>query len=219
MIQTDLFRAGKRTWSTQERHAARARAELALAAAIEKEGVTQYGVLYVDPPWREEPWSRKTGLARAPDRHYKTMPTKDIVAMIKMLAPHIFRHCVLFLWVPVPMLEDGLEVMKAWGLKYKSHYAWVKHKPAMGRWNRNRHEILLIGTRGNRVPCTAPGEQEDSVICAPAGPHSTKPDVFAEMIERYFPNTRKLELFARRTRPGWDSWGDEVESVPGLPSP
>lgn len=30
------------------------------------------------------------------------------------------------------------------------------------------------------------------------------------MLEDMFPDARKIELFARNTRPGWESWGKEV---------
>jgi N6-adenosine-specific RNA methylase IME4 len=45
------------------------------------------------------------------------------------------------------------------------------------------------------------------------GAHSEKPELFAAMIERLWPNTPKLEMFARRPRPGWDAWGNEVAAL------
>jgi len=76
--------------------------------------------------------------------------------------------------------------------------------------NRSRaSRRLLIATRGN-VPAPAPGTQALCLIEAPTGQHSEKPQVFAEMIERQWPNTPKLEMFARQPRPGWDVWGNEV---------
>src|SRR5262249_58168261 len=62
-----------------------------------------------------------------------------------------------------------------------------------GYWNGEKHELLLIGTRG-KVPCPAPGEQWDSLIQAPRGKHSEKPECFLEMIEQYFPTLPKIEL-------------------------
>ena len=85
----------------------------------------------------------------------------------------------------------------------------MKNHIGTGYWFRNKHEILMLGVRGN-VLAPAPGTQLPSVIVAPVGKHSEKPEVFAETIERYFPNAPRLELFARRRRPGWDVWGAEV---------
>ena len=103
---------------------------------------------------------------------------------------------MLFLWATVPMLIEALDVMKAWGFAYKSNFAWVKDRAGTGYWNRNQHEQLLIGTRGN-MPAPAPGEQYCSVIEAKAGRHSEKPEVFAEMIDDMFQNLSGIELFAR----------------------
>jgi hypothetical protein len=81
--------------------------------------------------------------------------------------------------------------MEAWGFTYKTQWVWVKIRQATGYWNRNQHELLLLGARGN-VPAPAPGDQYLSAITAAQGGHSEKPAAFAEMIERYFPTTPRL---------------------------
>jgi N6-adenosine-specific RNA methylase IME4 len=127
--------------------------------------------------------------------------------------------CVLFLWATAPMLKDALRVMAAWGFAYKSHIVWHKLRPGAARgpgyWVTGEHELLLIGTRGN-VPAPAPGTQSPSVIAAPVGEHSEKPEAFARLIESYFPNLPKVELNARRARPGWVTWGNEAPERPPL---
>ena len=40
--------------------------------------------------------------------------------------------------------------------------------------------------------------------------HSKKPLIAYEIIEKMFPNTEKIELFARNERENWDSFGDEI---------
>ena len=119
------------------------------------------------------------------------------------------EDAVLFLWATVPMLEPALQVMAVWGFEYKSHFVWVKDRIGTGYWNRNKHELLLVGTRGN-IPAPAPGEQYASVIEACVGEHSAKPAAFAEMIEDMFPNLPAIEMFARGPRHGWDVWGNEA---------
>jgi N6-adenosine-specific RNA methylase IME4 len=94
-------------------------------------------------------------------------------------------------------------------LEYKSHCVWVKDRAGTGYWFRNVHELLLVGTKGY-IPAPAPGTQWDSVMEAPRGDHSAKPDEFAEMIEQLFPHCARLEMFARTKRDGWDVWGNEV---------
>ncbi len=171
-------------------------------------GTRLYAVVYADPPWRFEVQSRETGLDRAADNHYPTMPTDEICALQVPAA----ADCALFLWATAPMLEHGLQVLRAWGFGYRSNLVWNKARVGTGYWARNKHEHLLIGTRGT-VPAPAPGTQPDSVIDAMSGRHSEKPADFAQAIERIFPTVPKVELFARAPRRGWDAWGNEAEGA------
>jgi N6-adenosine-specific RNA methylase IME4 len=196
--------AKERQAEKRDRRAAR---EAELAARITALPDKRYGVILADPEWRFEPYSRETGMDRAADNHFPTSPIENIEARdVESIAAD---DCALFLCATVPMLPQALEVMASWGFDYRSNFVWIKDQIATGYWNRNRHELLLIGVRGD-VPCPAPGEQSDSVIEADAGDHSVKPDAFYELIEAYFPNLPKIELNARRRRPGWDAWGDEA---------
>lgn len=168
----------------------------------------RYGVILADPEWRFEPYSRETGMDRAADNHY---PTNSIeVISQRDIASIAADDCVLFLWATVPMLLGALEVMKAWGFEYKSHAMWDKVHIGTGYWFRNRHELLLVGTRGS-IPAPAMGDQFQSVITIARKEHSAKPDQFLEMIEQYFPTLPKIELNRRGpARPGWDAWGNEA---------
>lgn len=164
-----------------------------------------YGVLYADPAWQFEPWSRESGLDRDASNHYPTRPTDVLAALQPPAAP----SSVLFLWAIAPMLPDALQVMSAWGFTYKSNAVWRKDRMSTGYWFRFYHEHLLVGVRGD-VPAPAPGEQSVSVIDAMVGDHSVKPAIFHDLIEKMFPILPKLEMFARSGRPGWDSWGAEA---------
>lgn len=168
----------------------------------------RYGVIVADPEWRFEPWSRTTGMDRAADNHYPTSVTEVIAARE---VPSISADdCALFLWATAPMLPQALLVMEAWGFDYRSHFVWAKDRQGTGYWSRNKHELLLIGVRG-QVPAPAPGTQWPSLIEAVVGEHSAKPERFLEMIEEYFPSLPKIELNRRGSaRPGWDAWGNEA---------
>jgi N6-adenosine-specific RNA methylase IME4 len=186
----------------------RSQRERELAAKIIALPDKRYGVIVADPEWQWEPWSHKTGMDRAAANHYPT----SVLAVIKDRdVPSIAaKDCVLFLWATIPMLPHALTVMAAWGFDYKSHYAWGKDKFGTGYWNREKHELLLIGTRGD-VPCPTPGTQSESLIQAPKGEHSAKPECFLKMIEGYYPTIPKIELNRRGPpRPGWDCWGFEA---------
>lgn len=187
-------------------------ANAALVAA--GEAGQRCGVIYADPEWRFEPWSRETGMDRAADNHYPTSPVEVIKARpVNAIAAH---DSVLFLWATRPMLPQALAVIEAWGFAYKSCTVWGKSRPGKGRGPgyifTDESELLLYATRGN-VPAPAPGTQWPSLIMAPVGGHSEKPERFYELIESYFPNLPKIELNARTARPGWEAWGAEAPSA------
>jgi N6-adenosine-specific RNA methylase IME4 len=186
----------------------RARLEAELGAKQRALPDRRYGVILADPAWRFEPYSRVTGMDRAADNHYPTSPLDEIK---RLDVPSIAaKDSALFLWSTVPMLPQALEVMAAWGFAYKSCFTWLKDRAGTGYWSRNKHEILLVGTRG-RIPAPAPGTQWPSAIEAPVGRHSEKPAAFYKLIESYFPTLPKIELHARgvAARPGWEVWGLE----------
>jgi N6-adenosine-specific RNA methylase IME4 len=196
-----------RTLAKQER---RAKLEAELGARIRALPNKHFGVIYADPPWRFEPYSRETGLDRSADVHYATTTLEQIKAIDvpSIAAP----DSVLLLWCTVPTLFQAGEVLEAWGFLYKSNFTWSKDRIGTGYWNRNQHEHLLVATRG-RIPAPAPGTQWPSVIPAPVSEHSKKPEVFYELVETYFPTLPKIELFARgKARPGWIVWGAEAEA-------
>lgn len=181
--------------------------ERALAKKIRALPRKKFGVILADPEWRFEPWSRITGMDRAADNHYPTSNLNAIKARaVESIAA---KECALFMWATVPMLPQALDTMSAWGFVYKSHMIWAKDRDGTGYWFRNRHELLLVGTHGG-IPAPAPGTQWSSVIEAPRGKHSVKPDVFYRIIEEYYPHVPKIELNARRARRGWDRWGSEA---------
>jgi len=192
-----------------EKKARRARLEAELGARQKALPTKKYGGVLGDPPWRFEPWSRITGMDRAAENHYPTASLAAIKALD--VAGIAAADCVLFLWATAPMLPHAIEVMEAWGFTYKTCAVWAKDRIGTGYWLRNRHELLLIGTRGN-PPAPAPGTQWPSLIQAPVREHSRKPDEVYALIESYFPTLPKIELFARHARPGWDRWGSEAGS-------
>ena len=166
-----------------------------------------YGVIYADPPWRYDTFS-ENGMDRSADNHYPTM------SMFEMMGIEIpaADDCVMFMWATVPMLPEALDLLSTWGFDYKSHICWIKDRQGTGYWTRNKHELLLIATKGN-VPAPAMGTQPPSVIELPLGRHSEKPAFFADMISTLYPTTPKLEMFARVGRVGWDVIGNEAPNA------
>jgi N6-adenosine-specific RNA methylase IME4 len=167
----------------------------------------RYAVLYADPPWHFEVYNEESGVERAAGNHYFTMPLNEICALpvLSLAAP----DAVLFMWTTAPHLRESFDVLAAWGFEYKTNIVWVKDKIGLGYFVRNQHELLLVATRGD-MPLPSPANRPSSVIDAPRREHSRKPDEAYALIERMYPELPKIELFARKARPGWDAWGNEI---------
>jgi N6-adenosine-specific RNA methylase IME4 len=161
-------------------------------------------VILSDPPWSYDVPLRPQDRV---DNHYRQMSVEDVCRLpVQKTAT---KDAVLFLWVPSPLLRQGLSVMAAWGFEYKTSLVWVKSQAGLGYFVRQQHELLLVGVRG-KMPHPLDTHRPSSVIFAKRRKHSEKPDEVYELIERMYPDYEKRELFARRTRPGWLSWGNEV---------
>jgi site-specific DNA-methyltransferase (adenine-specific) len=165
-----------------------------------------YQVIYADPPWcyndKCDDGAIQSG---GVDKHYPTMELLEICELpINKLCSD---NAVLFIWTTSPLLEDSFAVIRAWGFIYKASFVWDKIKHNMGHYNSVRHEFLLIATRGSCTPDNL--KLFDSVQSIERTKHSTKPNEFYEIIETLYTGD-KIELFARNSRDGWDSWGNEV---------
>jgi N6-adenosine-specific RNA methylase IME4/ParB-like chromosome segregation protein Spo0J len=175
-----------------------------------------FPIIYADPPWEQEAWSEERGQDRG--LSYPHMPLPEIKALCAGDASPATRDALLFLWVTANRLDDGIDVLRGWGFDYVTCLVWDKSRIGMGRWVRDRHELLLLGKRGN-FPAPIPGTQSASVHAEVKGEHSAKPVYFAEMIERLYPDLPKLELFQRREslvagdvrlNGNWTFWGNQA---------
>jgi N6-adenosine-specific RNA methylase IME4 len=174
-----------------------------------------FGAILADPPWR---FSNRTG-KMAPEHkrlnRYDTLSLEEIKEIPVSLAAAENSH--LYLWVPNALLQEGLEVMKAWGFKYKTNIIWHKIRKdggpdgrGVGFYFRNTTEIVLFGTRG-RLRTLKPGRTQVNIIKTQKQEHSRKPDALYEIIENCSPGPY-LELFARGTRRRWTAFGNQAEN-------
>ena len=174
----------------------------------------KYNIIYADPPWQYKVWSRDTGLGRSADSHYSTMVKEDIESLpIPQIAD---KNAVLLLWVTAPCLEQGLELIKKWGFKYKTiGFTWVKKNKksdslfwGMGYYTRANAELCLLATKGK--PLKRVARNIHQVIMTPIEEHSKKPNEARNRIINLFGDLPKIELFARQSVSGWDRWGLEA---------
>lgn len=167
---------------------------------------TRYPVIYADPPWRYENPPMGGG-NRSIENHYPTMTLEEICALpVKDIAA---QDSILYLWATAPKLAECLEVMRAWGFEYRTNFVWIKDKIGMGYHSRNQHELLLVGRRGE-IPPPPVEARVSSVVYAPRTDHSAKPVEFYELIESFYPELQKIELFSRSQRDGWSAWGNQA---------
>lgn len=173
----------------------------------------KYQIIYADPPWSYN--DKMSGHSFSLDHEYKTqgknwiaeLPVKDIAE----------KDCVLFMWAVSPLLPEALEVMKAWGFKYKTlAFCWIKKTKNgkqvhnLGRWTMGGVELCLLGVKGHPQRKVRNIKQAFEALRTK---HSQKPFEVRKFITDLMGNDRtKIELFARQKTEGWDVWGDEVES-------
>jgi len=157
-----------------------------------------YRVIYCDPPWQFD----NSGFDQSAAAHYPTMPT-DKIAELQVPAA---LDAVCFMWATNAMLQDALEVLQAWSFEYKTNMVWTKETgPTIGFYTVSRHELLLIGTRGQGM---LPEVRPISIIKGKVSQHSRKPESVYDTIEEMYDGPY-LEMFARSNRPGWTSWGND----------
>lgn len=181
----------------------------------------KYATIVADPPWDygadherwpSSPTSGRGGKIRPSVTHHGMPYAPLTLAAIEAIPVAEFAadDCRLFLWSTSRFLPSALRLLEAWGFAYRQTTVWRKTgnpSPFGGSVAPNHAEFLLIGTRG------APPRAErwtSSVIEVPSQRvHSRKPEVFLDLVEQVSPGPY-LELFARRNRMGWDTWGDEA---------
>lgn len=177
----------------------------------------KYRTIVADPPWDygadAKRWPSITHGGKGPTKHkpftYSPMTVEAIERLpVGTLADH--PDARLFLWTTSRHLPFAFGVAAAWGFEYRQTLVWHKTgnpSPFGGSVAPNHAEYLLVCQRG-APPVVA--RLKSSVIAVPAAVfgHSAKPEAFLDYIEQVSPGPY-LELFARRNRLGWDTWGNE----------
>ena len=168
----------------------------------------KYEIIYADPPWNESGGGK---IKRGADRHYPLMKTNDIMALNVPSA----ENAHLYLWVTNNFMADGLKVMESWGFNYKTMITWKKDRFGLGQYFRGQTEHCLFGVKGMIPYKTIDGKRQQgtTVFDAPRTKHSKKPIEMIKLIEKVSDRNgfKKLEMFARDKKYGWDNWGNELE--------
>ena len=171
-------------------------------------------LIMADPPWHFTTFSPKGG-KKSPQAHYRTMPL-DVIKSLPV-GDIAAKDAILWLWATQANLPLALECLPAWGFRYSTLGYWGKltktGKIAFGTGYgfRCSGEPIILARKGK--PKNARNVR--SLIMGLGGPgsghaHSEKPEEGYRAAEALMPNARRLDLFSRKTRPGWTAFGDEA---------
>ena len=169
----------------------------------------------------DPPWSKNQKGKRGAIQHYDLMTMEQIENL--PVGDLTDDNAVCWLWVTNSTIKEGHDFLKKWGFDYKAILTWFKFRPQLGLGMTLRHdtEHVLLGVKG-KYPIAV--HNQPSWFIAPTGKHSAKPKEFFAIAERCYPDSPRLEMFARERQPGWDAWGFEAPDgsdieIPGYPVP
>lgn len=183
---------------------------------IKRAAGRSFKTVLADPPWQ---FHNRTGKMAPEHKRLSRYGTLNLEAILALPVNQLIADSAhLYLWVPNALVPEGLRVLESWGFKYKSNLVWHKIRKdggpdgrGVGFYFRNTTELVLFGVKGKNARTLAPGRSQVNIIRSMKREHSRKPDELYDVIEACSPEPR-LELFARGSRPGWTTWGNQADS-------
>ena len=174
----------------------------------------KYGIIYTDPPWKQTKGNkRKCRPNQGKELDYQTLSMEEIKGIHKQAITMCQEKHNIFMWTIDKYLHETERMMKELGYELHARMIWDKENGVAPAFTvRFSHEYLLWFYRKGKIlmPCEDARGKFTTVLREPSTKHSKKPKCAYEMIENMFPNCRKLEMFARNERVGWDCWGNEI---------
>lgn len=176
--------------------------------------IGQYSCIVIDPPWFYK--LRKDDVSHRNRIPYEPMRIEEILALpIKDLADP--QGCVLWLWFTNNHMIEASQCLQEWGFTLKTLLTWEKVTKdgnphiGTGHWLRNCTEHCALATKG-KVKAFAGNTltNNSTILHARRREHSRKPEEFFQLVEKLCPEANKLEMFARQSRDGWVTWGNEA---------
>lgn len=174
-----------------------------------------YDVVVADPPWNYRQGQRKP-----------PYPTLQLAELAE-LSPNTNSNALCLMWTTGPQMNDAIKLMTLWGFTYKTiAFVWEKTtkdgRPhcGLGYYTRSCCEFVLMGTKGSHVARWIQDHTVSQLIQSPRREHSRKPEAFFEKLDQMLiPGLRKLEMFARQRRDGWDAMGNQLDHFDALTAP
>lgn len=176
--------------------------------------LNRYDLILADPPWKQAKGGKKSVRENSSGRplEYPTLSLEEIREHLKIATNLTEKDSVLFLWTIDKYLFEAQQIGESLGYKLHARMIWNKINGIPAAFTiRFGHEYLLYMYRGKLLPVAKEERGKiHSVFTEQVKRHSQKPDVSYQIINRLYPDTRKLELYARREIPGFDCWGNEL---------
>ncbi len=188
--------------------------------------MTKYRTIVADPPWHYDNFAAmkdfgkgelrtsnnakggRLGKSAPKPMPYSSMTVPEICDL--KVSGLVEKDAHLYLWVTNKYIWDATKVARSWGFEPTCVLVWCKPKGVFfGGTYASNTEFVVFCRRGS---LHAAGRADSRWFDWPKGgngSHSQKPPAFYDLVESVSPGPY-LELFARRQRLGWDTWGDEA---------
>lgn len=174
----------------------------------------QYDLIYADPPWKQSKGGKKSVRENSSGKplDYPVCSLDEIKEHLSLATAASGDNSILFLWTIDKYLFEAQEIAESLGYKLHARMIWDKVTGIPAAFTvRYGHEYLLYMYKGKLTPVAKEERGKiHTVFREKVTKHSKKPEIAYEIIERLYPNLRKLEMYARNTRLGWDCFGNEV---------
>jgi N6-adenosine-specific RNA methylase IME4 len=108
-----------------------------------------------------------------------------------------------FVWTPSATLPTALTALFRWGFEYAASIVCTRSPASPGDFTRERHELVLVGTRGDASPRPSPRDLPDSVQDLGDLTVAERRKAIAQRLASWYPEARKAEIFAPDPLPGW----------------
>lgn len=173
-----------------------------------------YGLIYADPPWKQSKGGKKSVRENSSGKplDYPTCSLDEIKEHLRLATESTTENSILFLWTIDKYLFEAQQIAESLGYKLHARMIWDKVTGIPAAFTvRYGHEYLLYMYKGKLTPVAKDERGKiHTVFRERVTKHSKKPNIAYEIIERLYPDLKKLEMYARETRDGWDSFGSEV---------
>lgn len=174
-----------------------------------------YNLILADPPWRLAKGGKKKARPNSSGEplDYPVISLEEIKEILEKFVNQTTENSILFLWTIEKYLIEAQQIAEELGYKLHARMIWNKVTGIPAAFTiRYGHEYLLYMYKDKLTPIAKEERGKiHSVFTEQVKKHSQKPEISYQIIERLYPDLKKIELFSRKTRVGWDSWGDEFK--------